>query len=267
MRLSVIIPTLNGRVRASIPEDPDLEVVVVRGLSPVGRARNEGLRRATGDYIAWVDADDEVTADWMASIRAALKDAPDAVVVDYVQVMGAREVTHVWQPSARGFLADVIGDRVLSALWCYVVRRDLWEGVRFDEKDPVAEDHRVIPEVMSRVRSVARAGCVYRYIVHGDSLIHTNGPARARVRFQAACERAARWAGTEYEGLAFAGAIRMAGWMDEVERGEGAFRAYLRQNWWRAMCCRELSLWWKFKATMLALGLGAALKPLYRLGA
>lgn len=72
IRLSVIVPTLDGAVPASLEKAcagrTDVEVVVVKGVSPVGKARNEGLRRAKGEWVAWADSDDEVAGDWLEAI-------------------------------------------------------------------------------------------------------------------------------------------------------------------------------------------------------
>ena len=46
----------------------------------VAWARNEGVHRASGDYVAWVDCDDQVQVRWAAAIVQGLKaggaDAP-----------------------------------------------------------------------------------------------------------------------------------------------------------------------------------------------
>ncbi|MDZ7676201.1 MAG: glycosyltransferase family A protein [Acidimicrobiales bacterium] len=87
---SVVVPATNapptlGRCLAAIHEaadGPD-EVVVVDGpdeLSASG-ARNEGVRRATGEIVVFVDADVEVHADAFARLRAAFDADPDRTAV------------------------------------------------------------------------------------------------------------------------------------------------------------------------------------------
>jgi GT2 family glycosyltransferase len=88
--ISVVIPATNtpatlARCRAAVAaaaDGPD-EVVVVEGpqhLSASG-ARNEGVHRATGDVVVFVDADVEVHADAFTRIRGAFAAHPGLTAV------------------------------------------------------------------------------------------------------------------------------------------------------------------------------------------
>jgi glycosyltransferase involved in cell wall biosynthesis len=64
--VSVIIPSLDGFRNGNVPkllEDiktqtvKDLEVIIVKGVAPNGRARNEGVKVAQGKYIVSIDDD------------------------------------------------------------------------------------------------------------------------------------------------------------------------------------------------------------------
>lgn len=114
MRLSVIVPSLYGGLPKSLPDDRDVEVIVVAGVSPVGKARNEGLRRATGDYVAWVDADDEIEDGWLKAIKEAIVDNPDAVV------FGCEET-------------DPVDVAFSHAMWDVVASRKSLTEMSFDE--------------------------------------------------------------------------------------------------------------------------------------
>lgn len=65
-KVSVIIPTLDGscagnveRLLGDIKKQTfkDLEVILIKGVRPNGRARNEGVKKARGDYLVFVDDD------------------------------------------------------------------------------------------------------------------------------------------------------------------------------------------------------------------
>ena len=114
MRISLIIPSLEGNLPKGLPGDRDVEEIAVVGVSPVGKARNEGLRRAAGDYVAWVDADDEIEDGWLEAIKESITDKPDAIV------FGCEEV-------------DPVDVAFSHAMWDVVASRKSLTEMSFDE--------------------------------------------------------------------------------------------------------------------------------------
>lgn len=198
LKVSVIIPcvkrdelfdrcvrSIERSVAAARGCDVEHELVVVEGVSPVGAARNEGLRRATGDWIAWVDADDEVLQDWFADISRILKTRPDADVlvtdVENVGWEGCADCEWEVPPGAvpvERFLFDFYhGHNLTVNVWQYVTRRVLWKGLEFDESVCMGEDYQISHLVLRRASNCIRIGRkLYRYHCNPGSLM--NGGCR-----------------------------------------------------------------------------------------
>ena len=175
MKISVIVPVGNRSLyhncRASILHSIELaresncvwELVEVfdddrRG---VAWARNEGLDRATGEYVGWVDCDDEVTERWATSIAEALDgDCVDVLAFDahaeWVDGRGGYDLVYgrpAGNVAPRVFAKDVIGaSRTGGWLWNKVFRRELFDGRRFEGN--AFQDYRMMCELLPMVGNV-----------------------------------------------------------------------------------------------------------------
>lgn len=197
MKLSVYIPTLKRdalfercmqSLRRSIAAaghvgfaDGDYEVCIVEGVSPLAAARNAGIERTTGEWIACVDADDEVTEDWFGEICRAIGQAEsngepiDDIFFDMMVITPNRS----WLAAYNGpslvdgsvLCRDVLRDmRIESHTWRHVVRRTVFEGLRY-ELVRVFEDYVTTPRFLRRVRQALYVQKpLYRYMIREGSL-------------------------------------------------------------------------------------------------
>lgn len=155
MKLSIIVPTIDGEVPASLESyavtRTDVEVVVVKGVSPVGGARNEGLKRANGEYVAWVDTDDEVTDEWLGEILDHV-DGADIVTFDTRIEWhdGSGRKAYSMAHRTKDFARDYLRGNLPGQLWCKVFRRELFEGKSF--KGGCYEDTRMINAIIREAR-------------------------------------------------------------------------------------------------------------------
>lgn len=185
VKISVIVPSLEGGMPRGLRDDPRLEIIVVKGMSPVGKARNEGLRRATGEYVAWVDSDDEITEDWVDEICSAIGEGVDVITIDAKCVGWKDRGDVIWgvrqeEATIERLRRDVYRDVVRpSMLWLYVIKRELWHDLWLDESVRVAEDYLLLPKVLARAKSCKYIDkLIYRYVCNEKSLINTQDFAR-----------------------------------------------------------------------------------------
>ena len=193
MKLSIIIPYYNNepymselmaRLKPQITHDVELIVVDDGSKEPykapfesvkilrkqnggVSSARNMGLDNATGDYIAFIDADDLVAENFVQMILQKI----DAEKFDYCYLS--------WRCFGGGWSAEIklqsINDKFPpynKCVWNRIYRRDMIGGVRFNENKMIAEDAQFIREVNETGRKKAFIG-EYMYFYrtgHGGNL-------------------------------------------------------------------------------------------------
>lgn len=187
MKASVIIPchprnlpTL-PRARESVAaaaKGLDAEVLVVedpesRGLS---WARNEGLRRATGDVVFFVDADDAVRLTYLSTLmRVLVQTGADFALSSFdlsplkrdYGLMGNAAIREAMLPAFFGLSFEdvrrwnagggLLDRREQGGVWRCAFRRDFLErhAIRFDEGLRLYEDAPFIAECVCRAERVA----------------------------------------------------------------------------------------------------------------
>lgn len=172
-KLSIIVPTLDGDVPASLMRATegrtDVEVIVVKGVTPVGKARSEGLRQSTGKWIAWVDADDEVREEWLPTVLCEVK-AQDEARGQGADILtfNARQEWH----DGSGRPSAVLDGRKCGQLWCKVFRRVLFNGLEF--QGAVHEDWRMQCQMPrdARRKHIDKVLYVYQRRANGLSQHH-----------------------------------------------------------------------------------------------
>ena len=186
VELSIIIPTYNAEpfifelVERLKPQIINAEIIIVDDGSTkpldipgfkvihkqnggVSSARNRGLEEAKGKYIAFIDADDLISADYIKLISEKIKENPDAIYLSWETFGGGWNYKCHIKP----------GEEFPSfnlCVWNRVYKREVIGAVRFNEKKLVAEDAQFIREVKAkRIAYIEKPVYYYRTSPH-DSL-------------------------------------------------------------------------------------------------
>ena len=139
-------------------------------------ARNEGLAKATGDWITWVDCDDYVEPEWFSTISNAIESDTKCDVL----VFGVNEIRQgikrrLYSPDAHtedgpSYARWMLGGLGMPHwLWHRAFKRELWKDVVFEGR--VKQDYQASLQVLPRVKCVKFVpDCIYCYVRHGHGL-------------------------------------------------------------------------------------------------
>lgn len=94
----------------------------------VAHSRQVGLETARGEYVLYVDADDQVEPDMIADMyQEAVSKKADLVICDYWELTHEGEVYCKQEPTALdgvAVLEDVLSGKLYGALWNKMMRRE-----------------------------------------------------------------------------------------------------------------------------------------------
>lgn len=187
IKLSIIIPCYNAEpfidelCKRLLPQlDEETEVLIIDDGSRfpymaidkrfkvirkenggVSSARNKGLEIAKGEYIAFIDADDLISEDYIKHIKDKISKEPDVIWLSW-------EAFGTWKVKVH--LAE--GDNFPSwnlCVWNRVYKKSVIGDIRFNEKKRVAEDAQFIRDVKAEtIEYISKP--IYFYRTGQDSL-------------------------------------------------------------------------------------------------
>lgn len=167
IKLSIIIPAYNAEpyisqliARLHNQYNEDMEIIVIDDGSKfpylpeyteikvirqenrgVSAARNTGMEEAAGEWIAFIDADDLISDNYVEKVFKALEEDPDYVYLSWTTFGGG------WKAYVQ--IKDMEGRFPTwnQCVWNRIYKRSMIGDVRFNEKKQVAEDAEFIRAV------------------------------------------------------------------------------------------------------------------------
>ena len=150
----------SGDICDEYASDPRVSVIHQENHGLSG-ARNAGLNRMTGDYVAFLDPDDALHPKMIATLFDTLlqKEADIAACscivyrtegpMQETEPVKIKGVMNECVITAREALCYLLEKRYLCAVWNKLYRRELWDELRFTEGS-VYEDLLVLPSLLEK---------------------------------------------------------------------------------------------------------------------
>ena len=172
-------------------------LVLKQQNSGVSKARNTGVKAATGDYICFVDSDDWAELNYCSELYSLL--VGENADISIVEASYEDENGNVLcnKPTSEEKIFD--GNRALVLLledqeiqshpWGKLFKADLLKNVHFPENLKCFEDYSTLFKIFNKAVKVVKSNeKLYHYIQREDSLSHNLSPATAYQFFLAIME-------------------------------------------------------------------------------
>lgn len=140
----------------------DSRIKVIHRLNGgLSAARNSGIEASTGEYITFVDSDDEITPGTLSDNMACLDAYPDTDLLEYpIHVHYGSKRQYLVTPTARRETGEKVFANWISeggnthAYACNkIYRREFFNEIRFPEGETF-EDIAICPSIVSKCRSI-----------------------------------------------------------------------------------------------------------------
>lgn len=152
----------------------------------VSAARNKGLDICRGDWIVFVDVDDEVLPGYIKNINKETKENPDVDIFIYARYMCRDPDYEKILVKSEDIFSTILGcdkipdekDYLLVSVWSKVFRREIVKNsnIYFNTQLSVHEDAMFMFHTLGLCKNVMLIHCgFYRYVQNDDSVVHSGG--------------------------------------------------------------------------------------------
>lgn len=160
-----------------VEEDPRF-IFLEKENGGLSSARNYGLDRATGDYIAFLDSDDYLSLDCFSQCVVRISEDPslDIILFGFSQVTTEGEIISQFLPNVEKYY--VTQDVFLSnhsinySVWNRLYKRDVFNGIRFIE-GLLYEDKEISYKLLYNKKLYVIEKYMYFYVQASGSIMHS----------------------------------------------------------------------------------------------
>lgn len=143
-------------------------------------ARNYGVKKATGDYLIFIDSDDYISKDLLKKLNKELITNPVDVIRYGIKVIDEQNkilkkvhVNPFKNISKEEAIKNILNDEYIEPAWMYAYNFKFWKQNKFEyAKGTIHEDFGLTPIILSKAKSIT---CIdyhgYNYLVRSNSIM------------------------------------------------------------------------------------------------
>lgn len=181
-------------------QERDSRIILInQENSGVSKARNEGIKWATGDYICFIDSDDWVENDYCSILYQAISEnkADISIAEAFYEDENGNPAGKQHNSDNSNSIFDkktalklLLEDKIIqSHPWAKLYKSELLKNISFPENLEAFEDYFTMFRVFNSSEMVVKVNeKIYHYVQFADSLSHNLTPKRAYHFFLALME-------------------------------------------------------------------------------
>ena len=172
-------PDQCGKICDKYANQDDRIIVIHKKNGGLSSARNEGLKKASGDYIMFVDSDDFIEISACQELACFFKGYPDIIIGDCVTVNENYEVLHCKDLKkgeiflGKEYMVNALKNNFFPVVvWLNIYKREfLLSNNLFFAEGRLHEDIEFTPRVLYFAEKVVYSKCrFYHYVTHEESI-------------------------------------------------------------------------------------------------